>query len=225
MSRVILLLLMVLACAGCAAPRDTGPYPVDKSLTLAGLQRIEFVDSFLQGYWCEAEELYTMSIETAIRTDNFCQAAKTADLAARLFEYAGQNNGQEQDQRDTLIRQALDCEVAGINAPEPKLDTDYRTLTEQKRFAALAQTIEQEQDALYASVYARKGAGAALKAGAPAAAMKLAKLARRVDAAHGWVTFLVLDWKLIKALSTDSKQIQAINERIGTLEQRILACD
>lgn len=219
--RSAIALVLLAALAACAPAADPSPYPVDGTLALGPQQRRDFVDSFLQGRWCEARELYVEAVDKAVRRDDLCQAARTARLAARLKQYIGRT---DEDAR----RAAEEYAAAAIGCPElqdiPERDRRYGARIEAGAFDALARDLELEPDALYASVYARKGARAALERGQKADALRLAEAARTVDAQQGWVTFLREDWLLRLELTDNQEHRQAIRERIAILERRIDPC-
>ena len=226
MKRYITLILLIFNIAwtgGCAPGADPAPYPVDRSLDLAALQQRDFVDSFLQGRWCEAATLYASSVEGSIRRDDFCAAAGTARLGVRLKAYLGQEAPAEAAQARRLAEAAGDCPALAEDAA-PLRDRRYTALIEGGEFARLASQLTEEQDALYASVYARKGAAAALEAGDADMAGALWELARATDAAHGWVAFLREDWRLRLAMDHDPEEQKAIHARIGILDEQIVPC-
>lgn len=226
MKRHIYLILLTMASCflfGCTGPVDRSPYPVDRSLDLAALQQRDFVDSFLQGRWCEAQSLYASSLEGRIRRDEFCAAAKTARLAARLKAYLGQNAPDELAAAKRFASATEEC--PGIDSGAmPERDRRYTALIDSGNLSALASQLEKEEDALYASVYARKGAAMALEAGDNTLAETLWRLARSTDAAHGWVAFLREDWRLRLSMETAPLKKQAIHERIGILDEQINPC-
>jgi hypothetical protein len=213
--------LALLALAACAPRADTTPYPADRTLARGPELRRDFVDSFLQGRWCEAEALYAEAIDTAVRRDDFCAAAHTARLAARLHAYAGQDAPELERTARALRGAALDCPG---DEDTPARDRRYEALVRAGDFGALARALDAEPDALYVSVYARKGARAALAAGQKADARALAEAARATDARQGWVTLLAADWGLRLELEDDPATRQTIRERIRLLEQRIAPC-
>ena len=221
---ILILLFFILGLlGGCAPPADPAAYPVDRSLELAALQQRDFVDSFLQGRWCEAKTLYAASVEGSIRRDDFCAAAGTARLGARLKAYLGQEAPAESAQALRLAEAAGSCPALDADAP-PERDRRYTALVEGGGFARLASLLAKEDDALYASVYARKGAAKALEAGHADQALALWELARATDAAHGWVAFLREDWRLRLAMNPDPEEQRAIHARIGILDEQIVPC-
>ena len=219
----ILLVFALCWLGGCASATDPAPYPVDRSLDLTALQQRDFVDSFLQGRWCEAKTLYASSVEGSIRRDDFCAAAATARLGARLKAYLGQEAPAEAAQAIRLAEAAGECPALDADAP-PERDRRYTALVEGGEFARLASQLAKEQDALYASVYARKGAAGAQEAGEADQARALWELARATDAAHGWVAFLREDWRLRLAMDPDPEEQRAIHARIGILDEQIVPC-
>lgn len=216
---LIMLALALLCLPGCPPAADRTPYPLDRSLDLAAAQQRDFVDSFLQGRWCEAESLYAECMEAFIRHDEFVRAARTARLAARLKAYLGLDAPDE-------LAAAKRMETVAGTGPEavPERDGRYAALVEDGRFAELASQLEQEDDALYVSVYARKGAAAALERGQAKQADALWERARATDAAQGWVALLREDWRLRLAMESDPLKRGAIDERIRILDERIVPC-
>lgn len=221
MRLLIALLPLALALAACAPRAADTPYPPDRALQRGPELRRDFVDSFLQGYWCEAEALYADSMETAVRKDDFCEAARTARLAARLYAYAGQDAPELDEAAARYRAAALQCPAY---EEIPEQDRAYTALVESGSFAALAKALVRERDSLYVSVYARKGARAALRAGQKTDALALADMARDADARQGWVTFLRDDWRIRLELEDDPTTRQAIRDRIELLEHRIEPC-
>jgi hypothetical protein len=91
-------------------------------------------------------------------------------------------------------------------------------------FEALAQAIGAEDNELYASVYARKAAQAAIQAGGAGQADRFAEMALAVDSKQGWVVFLRQDWLIKAELADSDKEKQTIFERIGYLDAFITPC-
>lgn len=215
-------LLALVLLGGCSVGGDRSPWPSDLDQSQAPLQRRDFVDSFLQGRWCEAETQYTMSLETSLRGDDFCAAADTARLAARLKGYLELDTEELARKADEYALAGLTCEGPGEDTTER--DRRYTDLIEQGEFRALARSLANEPDSLFASVYARKGAREALDRGEREAALALVETARRRDARQGWVAFLREDWRLRLELEDDALTRQGINERIRILGDQILPC-
>lgn len=214
-------LAALLLLSSCAPRVDRTPYPAQVDATRDAIQRRDFVDSFLQGRWCEAESLHADALDGAVRRDDFCEAAATARLAARMKAYLGLPAPSEEEAAAKYLR-------AGLNCPRyeavPPRDAAYREFMDAGDWAGLTKALAREEDSLYASVYARKGARAAQAAGQISDALALTEAARAVDAAQGWVAFLRLDWQLRLELETDEGTKQAIRERIAILAERIEPC-
>ncbi|WP_172961631.1 hypothetical protein [Desulfovibrio ferrophilus] len=177
----------------------------------------------MQGYWCEAEIQYTKSLESSLRSDDFCAAAKTAKLAARLRAYLDMDAGVLEQEARRYAKAALDC--PGSLEQRTQRDKDYETLIEERNYLRLERSLKAEKDSLFASVYARKAARTAIAQGDDTTALTLIELARIRDARQGWVTFLREDWRLRLSIEDNPQKRQAINDRIRILDDQIFPCD
>jgi len=228
--RATLILLAAVFLAACGG--TPSPYPPPRELAQAPRERQEFVEAFLQGRWCEAEMLFARSLDGFLRADDVCAAAYTHFLAYRLKGFAGENDQAALAAARRYQAMGLGCpELPGIpglsTAPDaglPPKDRRYLELIEAGDYARLGRELGTEPDALYASVYGRKAARAALAAGLSADAAMLIGLARDIDARQGWVVFLVNDWTFRRELSTDPVEREAMAARITELQKRIIPC-
>jgi len=215
-------LMALILLAGCSTGADRSPYPAPGSEQEASRQRRDFVDSFLQGQWCACEDQYALSLESSLRTDDFCAAAKTAGLAARLREYVGLPADDLWNEARRYRDAALGC---GAQDDLTERDKAYGALVKQGAFEALGKRLAAEEDSLFASVYARKGAREAIERGDTAQAGALIELARKRDARQGWVVFLREDWRLKLLIEDNPQQREHIHDRIRILDEQILPCD
>jgi hypothetical protein len=85
--------------------------------------------------------------------------------------------------------------------------------------------LSREENPIYASVYARKAAEAALEAGLEQRAREFIELAHSVDSRQGWVVFLRQDWLIKSAMAETPQQRQTIRERIEYLDALIRPCE
>ena len=224
---LVLLALLLAACGGKGAP-----YPPPAELKLAPQERQEFVEAFLQGRWCEAEMLFSRSVDGYLRADDVCAAAYTHYLAYRLKSYAGEDDRAALDAARRYGAMGSRCpglpglpgEAVAPDAGLSDKDRSYLDLLDAGDFSGLEKRLAAEPDALYASVYGRKAAGKALEAGQAARAVAFVDGARAVDARQGWVVFLVNDWTLKRELSSDPAEREAMAARIRELEKRIIPC-
>ncbi len=220
------LCLAALLLAGCLA-RSSEPYPEPETRQMALDKRDEFVEAFLRGRWCEAQSLFLSSTVDYLRQDDFCAAAYTYHLAWRLTAYLGVPDDSMRRRADRLAKLGLDCgpdlgdkdgEFVG-----PR-DEAWDPLVRDGRFDALLSKVQSEKDALYASVYGRKGARAAIRRGQNDQARRLLEAVHRRDADLGWLLFIIEDWKLLAELEPDPARKQLIQERIERLEGLIEPC-
>lgn len=225
-----LALILALLLPACAATGPEGPYPPPENLQLAGVKRQEFVASFLQGRWCEAQDLLQQSVEDYLRRDDPCAAAYNHMTLWRLKAYVGLKD-------EAARQQALALRDVGLGCPgDPRLaaldggeylspqDSSLRALMDAGDDAALLETLEDETDALFASVYARKAARAALDAGQPGRARPFLALARRLDGDRGWVVFLREDWQLEARTAETTDDRNNIAQRIAILDALVDTC-
>lgn len=226
----LIILIAALFAAGCFSPRAREPYPPPARLRAATSERFDFVDSFLQGYWCDAEQLFTRSVEGYLRQDDFCEAAANYVLAWKLTSYIDRPDGTLLEKAEQLKRTGVPCpDVSPYDPYQPAAaatpeERSYLALLRQDRFDQLYATLLDQEDPLFRSVYARKGARAAMKSGNMKKAGEMVELARKTDAAQGWTVFLRLDWSLAEALATDPVQRARIKDRIQVLQNLIQPC-
>jgi hypothetical protein len=202
-------------------------------LRLAEVQRHEFIQLFLQGRWCEARGMFELSLESYLYQDDFCGAANNHLIFWKLKQYVGIDT-------NSHLEFALELQSTGQQCPEPGLpveknqsvqatvlpdkDAEYMALLSQEKFDLLFRLLARESDPLYASVYGRKAALAALNAGQPVKAKILVQQAQERDARQGWVVFLIEDWKIIHALTADTLLQREILFRIQHLQELIQPC-
>ena len=229
-SNILLLPVLLLALSACAASGPKGPYPPPENLRLAGVKRQEFVASFLQGRWCEARDLMAQSVEDFLRRDDPCAAAYNHLTLWRLKAYVGLEDEDARQEAMRLRAVGMGCpgseQLAMLDedAPAPARDRRYASLLDADDDAALLRALEDEDDALYASVYARKAAARALDAARPDRARPFLNLARALDGDRGWVVFLLEDWKLEARAADNDGDRNAIAQRIAILDALVDTC-
>jgi hypothetical protein len=227
MTRILLpCLAAALLLAGCMAG-PTQPYPEPETRQKAADQREEFLEAFLSGRWCEAQSLFRASTLDYLRQDDFCAAAYNYRLAWRLTAYLSIPDQSLRKRAARLAELGLDCsgDPGGENGrfAGPR-DEAWEKLVSEKRFDELLSRVRGEEDALYASVYARKGARQAMAQGDEDAARRLLRTARQRDARLGWLLFVIEDWKLLADLENNDRRARLISERIRRLEQLVEPC-
>lgn len=230
MNQAVVRLVICLLAGGllCACHmRSQAPYPEPEIGEVALDKRSEFVEAFLRGRWCEAQSLFKSSTVDFLRQDDFCAAAYNYQLAWRLTAYLNIPDDSLQARAERLAALGLDCGTGrdglaqGFVGPQ---DAPWEQLVQEGRFEELEGKVRSEPDALYASVYGRKGARAAMDQGRIEAARDLLETVRRRDADLGWLLFIIEDWKLLQELETDFARKQLIQERINRLEQLVEPC-
>jgi len=225
-------LLVLLAACG---PSPRPAYPPTGEIARAPLARRDFVDSFLQGRWCEAESLYAASRESYLRQDDFCGAAYNALLLWRLKAYVGIEYPAALEEASRLRELGFGCAgtaaLADPSRPDdpgqaglPARDRELGALLAEGRLKELARRLAGEEDPLYASVYGRKAARAALGRGEKDTAREILEATRAVDARQGWVAFLREDWRLLAALARSGEEEATIARRIEHLDSLVRPC-
>jgi len=226
----VLAAALVLLLAACASSGPKGPYPPPENLRLAAAKRQEFVASFLQGRWCEAHDLLAQSVEDFLRRDDPCAAAYGHMTLWRLKAYVGLEDEDARQEALRLRRVGLGCpgmkQLAALDGEEylAPADRRYQDLLASDDDTALLNALEAESDALYASVYARKAAKAALDAGQPGRARPFLALARGLDGDRGWVVFLREDWRLEALTAETTEDRNSIAQRIAILDALVDTC-
>lgn len=224
----------MLAAWGCASPAPRDDFPAPNYLSIAQNQRNDFVQAFLQGRWCEAENLLALSTENYLQMDRFCDAAYNYLLSWRLNAYVGQDDPNALDKASKMRELGDGCTEhprlaipQGGQVPQesvPEKDAGYRSMIQERDFEALARILGREDNELYASVYARKAARAAIQEGDAGSADRFAEMALAIDSRQGWVVFLRQDWLIKAELADSEKDKQTIFERIGYLDAFITPC-
>jgi predicted small lipoprotein YifL len=219
---------LLLALAGCGGKGKDTVYPPPDTLSLAPVQRQEFVDAFLQGHWCQAKALFDQSMENYLRQDEFCRASYNHYLMYKLKGYIEIDAPEELFEARRLASLSAACNSIPSQGPAPARrtakDAKYTRLLEHNKFNTLLKLLAKDVDPLYASVYARKVAVLAHAQGAQSVRNKALQLARSIDARQGWIVFLVEDWKLTGRFSTKQKTRRRIAGRIEILEDLIRPC-
>jgi len=228
------LLALAVTAMGCATPAPQEDFPAPNYLGQALNQRADFVQAFLQGRWCEAENLLALSTENFLQLDRFCDAGYNYLLSWRLKAYVGLDEPEALDKARKMRNLGDGCAAnPRLAIPEdgqvpeamvPEKDQAYRRLIAEQDFAAVVQALADEENELFASVYARKAAKAAMAASDAEAAHRLLEFALAVDSRLGWVVFLRQDWLLKAELADDDEERQTIMERIGYLDAFITPC-
>ncbi len=218
--------------AGCFSSTPEPVYPPAREIKQAPFQRREFVDAFLQGKWCEAEQRFAAAVQAYLQRDDVCQASYTYLLAWKLKRYV------EIDAPE-LLENARKFQALGFGCPEnPPVpltdgpdevglsarDRRYREYIARQDYAGLLEALTKEEDPLYASVYARKAARQAIDAGRNPQARALVEYARTRDAAQGWVVFVREDWRILRRLASSANEQALIDERLAVLEDIIRPC-
>lgn len=237
--------LSCLALCACGSSGPRSPYPPPDTLAMAEPQRHEFLQLFLQGRWCESAAQFDRSTETFLLQDDFCAAARNHLLAWKLKRYIAINDDFHLEQARELMRTGLDCPALVLPAMDnqditanslsgglagsalgnlPDKDRIYRDLLKGRRFEQLTSRLANEQDQLYASVYGRKAALAAMRSGQPDLAATVLNQTRDLDARQGWIVFLIRDWSLLYDLAPDEHSRQGILRRIERLQGLIQPC-
>lgn len=208
---------------------------------MAATQRQEFVHLFLQGRWCEAAPMFERSTEAYLLRDDFCAAAQNYVLAWKLSRYLGLEDARHLTQARSLLRSGRDCpdvalpssdrapdktrDEAGPNEAGPdEKDRAYRSLLAAGRLETAARHLAAEPDQLYASVYGRKTARAAMDAHKPALARTILEQTRKLDAGQGWILFLIQDWRMLHELTSEAARKEEILGRVERLQDLIQPC-
>ncbi|MFP4070900.1 MAG: hypothetical protein ACLFTB_02525 [Desulfovibrionales bacterium] len=223
----ILPFLLVVLVSACA-PGPPPLYPPSPKLEQGAAKRVEYIQAFLEGRWCDARYLFAESRDAFLRRDDFCAVATNYLYAWKLHSYLGQEDPlllQEALHMSRIGRSCPDIEQAAQGAVvQTERESEYRSLIRDGRFDELTTILDKESDPLFRSVYARKAAGRAYKEGQALQAKTLLEQALQTDAAHGWTVFLVEDWKLFHALETDAVMQKRISDRITRLGLLIQDC-
>lgn len=231
--RLIIIFLLSFSAYACssAGTGSKSSYPEPRSLKLAPLNRQEFVSTFLQGKWCESTNLFDDSIENYLRSDDFCEVYNNYILAWKLKRYAGVEDPQLLDKAKYYHDLGFGCPD---NKPFPsasgnaeidhsKRDRLYQKLLSEENFEPLKNRLVQEEDQLYASVYGRKAAKAAMAADNMKTAEHFLQITRNIDGKLGWIVFLLEDWRLSLQIVSEPEQ-KIILERIHVLKALIQPC-
>lgn len=232
---IALLLVLPVLLLACGPTRPRPLYPPPDTLRLAEAQRHEFIHLFLQGRWCEAQGMFDRSLESYQLQDDFCAAAQNQLIAWKLHQYLNLEADNYLDAARELAATGLSCPA--LQLPDPledyqphgdghlgAADRDYRELIRQGAFEALADRLRAESDPLFASVYGRKAALAALDRGQLDQARILVGQTREMDARQGWIVFLIEDWKIDLAMTIEPDRQRAVQRRIVLLQDRIQPC-
>lgn len=231
--RLLLFSAFCLLMCACSVSGPRQAYPVPDTLRMADAQRHEFIHLFLQGRWCEAHNLFDRSMENFLFQDDFCAAAQNHVLFWKLKKYAGISGGQSLDQARALLQTGQHCpeivlpsEHTEDGEPDtlPEKDRAYRELLKNGQFETFIARLHSERDQLYASVYGRKAAQAALQSGNKRQAEAIIHQTRDLDAKQGWIVFLIQDWKILHELSRDNALKTKIQQRIEILHNLIQPC-
>ncbi len=228
---LLLVLALCLHLLACGPSRPKSVYPPPDILKMADDQRHEFIQLFLQGRWCEAQSMFERSQESYQMQDDFCAAAQNQLIAWKLKQYLNISDDRHLDAARELSQTGLYCPELNLpdEASRPEQsnysdeDEQYRTLLEQGQFLTLANQLRNESDPLYASVYGRKAALAALAVNNLEQAQALIHQTRELDAAQGWIVFLIEDWKIIHMTTPPDGQHDVL-QRIERLQNIIQPC-
>jgi hypothetical protein len=232
---IALISLALILFTGCTTPAPREDYPAPNYSDYAQNQRRDFVEAFLQGRWCEAENLLALSTENFLQLDRFCEAAYNYLLFWRLQAYIGKDDPE-------ALRRAEEMKELGKGCPEhprlvmpgdgeppggaiPGKDAAYRSLLDARDYEGLFDLLAAEDNELYASVYARKAARDALDRGDRRWADTFLELALAVDSDQGWVVFLRRDWRLKAELAESNEEKESIANRIKYLDEFITPCE
>jgi len=223
---------MLASCVSGGGDKD--PYPEPEFDRRAYELRQEFTDLFLQGKWCWAEDVFNQAVDRYLRQDDFCGAAYTYILAWKLNGYMGNKKPELLDRAEEMRRLGLGCPqlegdfslayANGKTSLTPR-EQKLQDLLSEKNYRSLYQRVLNDPDPLYASVYARKAARAALEDGENAWSEKFVSAAKDIDSRQGWVVFLILDWRIMARLTDDPAQKAAVKDRIEHLQSLIQPCE
>lgn len=219
----------------CGPSKPRSAYPPPDTLHMAEAQRHEFIQLFLQGRWCEAQGMFERSLESYQLQDDFCSAARNHLIAWKLHQYLNLEADHHLEAARNLAETGLVCPVLNLPGADAThemqagnhltpTDRAYREMLEQGAFAALAARLHTESDPLFASVYGRKAAKAALKADQLKQARMLIQRTRELDARQGWIVFLIQDWNFILSLDPDPAEARHIQNRVDLLRGLIQPC-
>lgn len=230
-----LILALLASIPACGPSRPRSVYPPPDTLRMAESQRHEFIHLFLQGRWCEAQGMFERSLEGFQLQDDFCGAAHNHLIAWKLHQYLQLDAEHHLVAARKLTATGLSCPALHLPgaaadhepAQEEHLgpaDQAYRELIRQGAFTTLANRLRAESDPLFASVYGRKAARAALGQGAMEPARTLMHQTRELDAAQGWIVFLIQDWTILLEMTAHPDRRQDMARRIALLQARIQPC-
>ncbi|TVQ97305.1 MAG: hypothetical protein EA399_13600 [Desulfovibrionales bacterium] len=230
-----LILALLYSIPACGPSRPRSVYPPPDILGMAETQRHEFIHLFLQGRWCEAQGMFERSVESYKLQDDFCGAAHNHLIAWKLHQYVHLEANHHLAAARELAGTGLSCPA--LHLPDPAADhsfadedrlgasdLDYRRLIDQGAFMTLSQRLRSERDPLFASVYGRKAAQAALDQGELESARDLLHQTRDLNAQQGWIVFLIADWNMLLEVTTEPERRHEIQRRIVLLQERIQPC-
>jgi hypothetical protein len=230
-----LLVALFPALWACGPSKPRSAYPPPDTQHRAEAQRHEFIQFFLQGRWCEAQGVFERSLESYQFQDDFCSAARNHLVAWKLHQYLDLEADHHLEAARNLAETGLACpdlNLPGTDAAHEMpagdhltpTDLAYREMLEQGAFTALAAKLRAEQNPLFASVYGRKAAKAALEADQLEQARMLIHRTRELDARQGWIVFLIQDWNVILSLTPDPAEAHHIQNRVDLLLGLIQPC-
>ncbi len=217
-------LLIAILLQGCSLSSGTKSlYPRPEILSQTASLRQDFIQEFLQGQWPTARSLFLQTQETLLRQDDFCSVAQLYVLAYKLHAYLGVEYPHLLDKALDFSQQGMDCsKIIGARTtilPNPR-DRTIHSLLQIGDWQKIHAYLEQLDDPLSVSVYARKAAVKAVQSFEDDDrnwTRIFIKQAHIVDRKQGWVLFLIEDWKLQQKIETDPEQKRYIEERIKTL--------
>jgi hypothetical protein len=226
--------LLAWSGTGCVSSEPKAIYPPPETLKLASTQREDFVQAFLEGRWCQAENLLASSSEKYLYQDDVCAAAYNYFLFWKLKGYIGIEAPALLERAHELRQLGTPCTELDKTLPlhpeeapqaVPEKDQTYRALLKGRDFQGIYGALQKEENPLFASVYGRKAGRLAMEEGLTAWATRLLETVRRWDAERGWIVFVLEDWRLLSELATDPAEKRRIAERTALLRKLIRPCD
>ncbi|MDQ7031124.1 MAG: hypothetical protein Q9M37_00185 [Desulfonauticus sp.] len=193
MKRYFWLILIFVFLAGCSfSGKHNLIFKSSNYVKSAYQNRIQFVNSFLQGRFCDAKIYFNKSNLFFARADDLEMIGVNYYQLYLLYKYIGQEKIRFYKTANFYTK---DKKLSGINR-----DKFYLRLIKSGDFTELWKVIQREKNPVYQSVYCRKIARVAPKEWKN----KFLQRAFDIDKQYGWTIFLIEDWKEKKTLGSNS---------------------
>ncbi|SDN29582.1 hypothetical protein SAMN04488516_101313 [Desulfonauticus submarinus] len=209
---VIIFAFLLVCLFSCSiSVKKESPFVQSSLVDSAYSYRIKFLNSFLEGKFCDAKIYFNKSNLIFATHDKVEMIGLNFYYLYRLYQYIGEERIRFYKCSEYYLGKKLSNFISSSK------DLIYKRMVEQKKYHSLWLKINKEKNPIYISVYSRK----VVECAPIKWKKKFLTLAFNIDKKYGWTLFLVEDWKLKKRFFSSKEA----DKHLEVLKSSLENCD